>query len=223
MENYLNKFISRTNLDSYFVSFEGIEGAGKSTQIERFQKHVESLGFSVHLFREPGGTVFGEKLREAILGSKEGLDAMAECYLFASSRAQLLREKILPILEKKNHVVILDRYIDSTMAYQGIARGIGIETVLATHQYEPLNRLPDITFYLHIDLQESHKRQEKRGHEKDYFESKDQDFYQKILKGYDKACELFKDRIVTVDAKRDVDTITRDINQKWDKFLKECK
>ena len=111
---------------SFLISFEGIESSGKSSQIERVREFLQARGFSVHCLREPGGTTFGEQLRKAILQSKEKLDPLAELYLFASSRAQLLRQETLPKLKKPNTVVIYDRFVDSTLAYQGHAGGVGL-------------------------------------------------------------------------------------------------
>ena len=133
---------------SFFLSLEGIEGSGKSTQIQEIEKFVQSKGLRVLTLREPGGTLFGEKLREAILNSDTPLHPLAECHLFLASRAQLLKEKILPFLLRPGSVVILDRYIDSTLAYQGKARRLGYETVLTLHQHEPLNLLPHRTYFL---------------------------------------------------------------------------
>ena len=98
---------------SYFLSFEGIEGSGKSTQLKILQSYLEGLGYRVIILREPGGTNYGEKLREAILASEEALHPIAEAYLFASSRAQLLKQVVLKELSVEKTVVICDRYIDS--------------------------------------------------------------------------------------------------------------
>jgi dTMP kinase len=196
---------------SFFISFEGIEGSGKSTQIERAERFLKKQGFTVHRFREPGGTVFGEKLREAILHSTTPLDPMSECHLFLASRAQLLKEKILPLLSQEKTVVLLDRYIDSTLVYQGIARKLGFEKVLTLHQFAPLDNLPHLTIYLQIDLQTSMDRQATRGNEKDYFESETESFYRSLIQGHDELLSLFPQRIVSIDAKKDIESVASDI------------
>ena len=215
----LTNYKSENN--SYFISFEGIEGSGKSTQIKILKESLESKGYSVLLLREPGGSVFGEKLREAILESKSELNPLAEAHLFASSRAQLLFEKILPFLKSKNTVVLLDRYIDSSLAYQGSARGLGMETILDIHKHSPLNIFPTKTFYLKIDLETSHKRQDARGDQKDYFEKENNLFYTKLIEGYNQAAKTFPNRVITIDATHSQEQVSDFINTQIQELLGE--
>jgi dTMP kinase len=198
---------------SFFLSFEGIEGSGKSTQIQKLSAYLEGLGFNVLVLREPGGSVFGEKLREALLTSNVPLHPMAEAFCFAASRSQLLTEKVLPHLEKNKAVVILDRYMDSSIAYQGFARGLGLETIAKLHEYPPLNHRPDLTIYLRIDLKTSEERQRQRGNEKDYFEKENQSFYQKLIDGYDACATHFPERIQTIDATTTQDSVFQEIKK----------
>lgn len=207
----IEQFKVFTGTNSKFLSFEGIEGSGKSTQIQLLKKELEKLGKTVHILREPGGTTFGENLRSAILESKNALHPQAEAYLFASSRAQLLFEKILPILNLTDQVVILDRYIDSSIAYQGMARGLGARNILETHLKAPLNILPHKTIYLSIDLETSLERQAIRGNEKDYFEKEQTDFYQKLIDGFNLSATVFPNRIITIDGSADLGTISAKI------------
>lgn len=204
--------------DSLFLSLEGIEGSGKTTQIKEIQKFVEAKGMRCLLLREPGGTQFGEKLREAILGSSVPLHPLAECHLFLASRAQLLHEKILPFLiEKPKSVVILDRYLDSTLAYQGRARRLGLDTVLTLHQHHPLCLVPHRTYFLDISLETSLERQKKRGQAKDYFESQAAEFHMNLIDGYREVAKVFSDRVRTVNAelseKEVTDTILKDLQE----------
>ncbi len=196
---------------SYFLSFEGIEGAGKSTQIVKVRDYLESVGFRVLVLREPGGTSFGEKLRQAILNSTSPIHPIAELHLFASSRAQLLTEVTLKELETPNTVIIYDRYLDSTLAYQGKARGLGFETILRTHLSFPLTLVPHLTFYLRIPADLSLTRQKMRNAPKDYFEKQGQNFYQNLVDGYDEAAELFNERIITLNGNQSVDKVFEDI------------
>lgn len=206
--------------ESYFLSLEGIEGSGKSTQI----KHLESLlikkGFRVLTLREPGGTEFGEKLREAILKSSVPLHPLAECHLFLASRAQLLKEKILPFLLTPKSVVILDRYIDSTLAYQGKARKLGLQTVLELHRHDPLNLIPHRTYFLDIPLELSFERQKIRGQEKDYFESEKTEFYNNLIDGYREMAALFPERILTINASLAPEQVSQLIDLDLEKILK---
>lgn len=205
---------------SFFLSLEGIEGSGKSTQIREIETFVQKKGLRVITLREPGGTTFGEKLREAILSSKEPLHPLAECHLFLASRAQLLKEKVLPFLLVPGSVVILDRYIDSTLAYQGKARKLGYETVLTLHQHDPLNLLPHRTYFLDISLETSMKRQEARGNAKDYFESQKAEFYQNLLDGYRELADLFPERILKIDAEKSMEDVTKHIINDLETFIR---
>lgn len=207
------------NSNSLFLSFEGIEGSGKSTQIKYLKEYLEGRGHSVLLLREPGGSKFGEKLRSAILDSSEPISPLAEAHLFASSRAQLLAEKVLPFLEKDKSVVLLDRYLDSSIAYQGVARGLGIKTILDLHAHAPLNTAPNKTFYLKIDLETSELRQKIRGNEKDYFEKENHAFYSQLISGYDQSSEIFKERIQIIDAKKSVEEVRSEIQSRVDELL----
>jgi len=205
---------------SLFISLEGIEGSGKSTQIERIKTFLEAKGLRTLVLREPGGTSFGEKLREAILQSTHPLSPLAECHLFLASRAQLLYEKILPFLTERSHsAVIVDRYLDSTLAYQGKARHLGLETVLSLHEHHPLSIVPHRTYFLDIDLKTSEERQLQRGQKKDYFESEKQEFHQKLIDGYREVARLFSKRIVTIDASQNQNNVTNYILQDLQKFL----
>ena len=173
----LKDFKTLKHADSLLMSFEGIEGSGKSTQIDRLSRFLQSKGKQVFCFREPGGTEFGEQLRQIILNSQTQIAPIAEAHLFAAARAQLLTQEVLPKLEHKNTVVILDRYIDSSIAYQASARELGLGTILNIHKDFPLNIMPHLTLYLHIDLETSMARQKTRGNDKDYFEKENQDFF----------------------------------------------
>mgnify|MGYP000244618155 CR=1 FL=1 len=202
-----------------FLSFEGLDGSGKTTQISKTKEWLESKNWNVMVLREPGGTVFGEKLRSAILETQEDIDPLAQAMLFASSRAQLLSKKILPFLSNKNHCVILDRYIDSSIAYQGYAAGLGMETITQLHSYSPLNQMPDLTFYLEINLETSLSRQSSRGEDKDYFEKNDTAFYQKLELGYKECCKVFSERIKVINAIQDIENVFKDIKQDLNDYI----
>lgn len=204
---------------SYFLSFEGIEGAGKSTQINQARDYLESKGFRVLVLREPGGTPFGEKLRQAILNSTQDLHPMAECHLFLSSRAQLLHEVTLKELGVPGTIIIYDRYIDSSLAYQGKARGLGLDTILELHKNFPLTLTPHKTIYIRIDLETSYQRQKMRNAPRDYFESQGQSFYQNLIDGYDQAAELFPHRIDIVNGLQSQDGVFQDIIKSLDSLI----
>ena len=217
MQHNLKPF--NKNPNSLFLSFEGIEGSGKSTQIKYLKEYFEEKNYRVLLLREPGGSEFGEKLRSAILESTEPISPLAEAHLFASSRAQLLSQKVLPYLEQAKSVVLLDRYLDSSIAYQGVARGLGVKTILDIHSHSPLNIAPNLTFYLKIDLETSEQRQKIRGNAKDYFEKENHGFYANLISGYDQSSELFQKRIKIIDAKKSVAEVRASIQQLIDELL----
>lgn len=186
-----------------FLSFEGVEGSGKSTQITLLEQHFKTQGHRVLLLREPGGTAFGEKLRATILGLDNAIDPLSETFLFLASRAQLLKEKILPFLQQPRAVVLLDRYVDSTLVYQGLAQKRPLEMIWALHQFAPLNTLPHATFFLDIDVETSLARQAARGQAKDYFESRQREFQEQLVEGYRAIGRLYPERIHRIDASQD--------------------
>jgi dTMP kinase len=214
-----NMFRTPETPGSFFISLEGIEGSGKSTQIQEIEAYVQQSGLRVLTLREPGGTIFGEQLRQAILKSQTPLHPLAECHLFLASRAQLLEEKILPFLLTPGSVVIMDRYIDSTLAYQGKAGRLGYETILTLHQYDPLNLLPHRTYFLDIDLEVSMTRQQARGNVKDYFESQQVEFYQQLIDGYRELADIFPERIKKIEASAPASSISLQIINDMRKFI----
>ena len=218
-QDLLNSFRSPAFPGSFFLSFEGIEGAGKSTQIIRLKNHLENKNFRVLILREPGGTPFGEKMRQAILETKTEITPLAEAHLFASSRAQLLSEVVLKELAVPNTVIICDRYIDSSLVYQGHSRGLGVAEVLNLHNAFPLNLVPHLTFYLRIGVETSEKRQKMRNAPKDYFEAKGVEFYKKLVVGYDLVAELFPNRILKLDAEVNLDEMTMRITEVVDNLI----
>ena len=199
-----------------FISLEGIEGSGKTTQIHKIRDHFLNQEREVTIFREPGGTLFGEGVREVILKSKENITPLSEALLFASSRAQLLQNEILPRLNK-NEVVILDRFVHSSIAYQGFGRDVTPETISSIHSFEPLNIIPNFTFYLKISMKTSLSRQEKRGNEKDYFEKENSNFYEKVTEGFQYCSRTFQESFHTIDAEKAEDKVFNSILNILDK------
>lgn len=204
--------------NSYLITFEGIEGCGKSTQIQNFAQRLEQQGKKVSCFREPGGTKLGEDLRSLILGQKEALNPYAELFIFMAARSELIAKEVMPLLSIENNIVILDRYIASSVAYQGHARGIGCSEILKLHQYGPCSLRSDLSFYLKIDAKTSYERQKKRGLTKDYFEREADSFYQKLIKGHDELAE--KKYLMAIDADQEVEAVGNEIWKLWEKFYR---
>ncbi len=170
----------------FFITFEGSEGCGKSTQIRRLAEALGTAGAEPLLVREPGGTAIGETIRNLLQHSREGLAMVpeTELLLFAASRAQLVREIILPALAE-GRIVISDRFLDSTVVYQGVARDLLPEDVAAINQFAVGECLPDLTFLLDIDPSEGLKRAGDRGSAKfDRMEQQPSGFYEAVRQGY---------------------------------------
>src|SRR5438093_5803428 len=160
-----------------FVTFEGLDGSGKTTQARLLAEYLDGAGREVVLTREPGGTPFGERIRDVLLHG-EDVSPWAEAALFAAARAELVQEVIRPALEGGADVVC-DRYLDSSLAYQGIARGLGVDRVLALNIDAIRGILPDVTFLLLIDPDEAARRS---GSASDRIEREGQEFLSSVDK-----------------------------------------
>jgi len=178
-----------------FVTFEGLDGSGKTTQVELLRNHLEGEGREVVTTREPGGTEVGEHIRNVVLHLDHPVVPWAEAALFAAARAQLVDEVIAPALSR-GAVVLCDRYIDSSLAYQGIARGLGVERVLDLNLQATRGLLPNRTFLLLVDPGESRRR---GGATRDRIEREDDEFVRKVDRAYRELAELFPRRILAVD------------------------
>jgi dTMP kinase len=192
-----------------FVTFEGLDGSGTTTQTELLRAHLEERQRDVVATREPGGTELGEKVRELVLGGTE-ISPWAEAVLFAAARAQLVAEVIQPALQRGADVVC-DRYLDSSLAYQGIARGLGVDRVLALNMDAIGGILPDVTFLLLLDPDEARERSGPPG---DRIEREGEDFLGAVDKAYRELGSIFADRIVTIDASRSVEEVAKEVCDK---------
>ena len=177
-----------------FVTFEGVDGSGKSTQARLLTERLRAEGREVVDTREPGGTEAGERIRELLLHS-DRLAPWAEATLFSAARAQLVDEVIRPALASGSDVVC-DRYIDSSLAYQGIARGLGVERVLELNLSAVDGLMPDRTFLLLVDPRESAAR---LGVERDRFEQEEGGFRERVDAAYRELARLYPERIVAFD------------------------
>ncbi len=168
-----------------FITFEGIDFCGKSTQIELLKSYLVEKKKKVRVIREPGGTEISEKIRSILLDKENSKMFMeTEFLLFSASRTQLVREKIKPYLDEGIYV-ISDRFHDSSTAYQGYGRGISIEVILSIHKFAIGNTIPDITFFIDIPVEVAEqRRREKLNEHIDRIENSDKDFYLKVRNGY---------------------------------------
>ncbi len=194
-----------------FITFEGIDASGKSTQVKLLEKYFLEKGERVILVREPGGTKVSEEIRKILL-SKENLEMIKECeiFLFCASRAQLVNELIIPKL-KQGFVVISDRFHDSTTAYQGAGRVISLEDVNTLHKIAIKNCLPDLTFFVDVDYEEAVKRQINDKKSKDRIESMGEKFFNRVREGYYAINRREPDRVKIVDGTKSVNEIHKEI------------
>lgn len=189
-----------------FVSFEGLDGSGKTTQVERLRATLEAEGREVVTAREPGGTALGERIRALVLHGDE-MTPWAEALLYAAARAELAAEVIGPALARGADV-LLDRYLDSSVVYQGIGRGLGAEEVLELNLLAVGGLVPDRTFVLAIDPGRSLGRV---GAQPDRIEREAAVFHERVAAGYERLASLFPDRVVVLDGALDPDALAAQV------------
>ena len=192
-----------------FITFEGIEGAGKTVQVRRLAEHLEHEGAKVQLVREPGGTPLGERIREVLLFAREvRLSPEAQALLFSAARAQLTREVIIPSLDAGVHV-IADRYFDSTLAYQGYGYGADIEGLRSVTRFAIGALLPDLTVLLDLPAAEGLRRIGQRSGRIDRFEAGDEAFHRRVRDGYLSLARSQPARFFVVNAKAEETEVAR--------------
>ena len=209
----MNKSITR----GYFITVEGSDGVGKSTQIHNIENYFLKLGYEVQLTREPGGTRIGDKLRDILLDvSNDEMNDMTEMLIYAASRAQHIKELIEPSL-KKGKIVISDRYIDSSIAYQGYGRRLGEKAVKIVNEYASFGLIPDLTFWLDLDPELGRKRILSRSMIQDKevtfdrIELEKNDFHNRVREGYKEIARKNPERVHRIDASLKADEVWEEI------------
>lgn len=191
-----------------FISFEGGEGSGKSSVINVVKERLEADGHKVVITREPGGVGVSEQIRNVILAVDNHMSKETEALLYAASRVEHLYAKVLPLLAD-GYIVLSDRYLDSSLAYQGYARGIGIEKVLEINMFAK-EYLPKVTYFFDVRPEVGLARIKGRN-KIDRLDLETLDFHQKVYEGYLEVCKLYPDRVKSINGERNIELIIDDI------------
>ena len=201
------------------ISIEGGEGAGKTTAALAVKEKLAAAGIPVIYTREPGGIAIAEQIRDILLDpANTEMDPLTEAVLYAASRRQHLVQKVIPALEE-GKVVLCDRFLDSSLAYQGKARNLGMERILKLNEMVLEDTMPDHTFYLVIEPEEGLKRASARG-ELNRLDQEALAFHQLVKAGYDEAAALFPERIEKIDATKDPETLANELSEKIEALWK---
>jgi dTMP kinase len=199
------------------IAFEGVEGAGKGTQLELARRYIQSKGREVVVTREPGGTGFGDRLREVILDPATGkVHPRAEALVFAAARTQLVSTVIRPAMAE-GKVVLCDRFVDSSVAYQGFARGVGEQDILTLNAWATEGLFPDLVILLHIEPEEGLRR---AGGNLDRIEIEEIAFHAKVSDAYLRIAEEHPDRFHVVDASGTPEEVHERVREGLDRVLR---
>lgn len=209
---------SQITTPGLFITVEGVEGAGKSTNLSYIISYLEQSGIDVIHTREPGGTPFAESVRELLLAPREeNVDEVAELLLMFAARAQHLKSLIQPAL-KQGKWVVCDRFTDATYAYQGAGRELGFDIVAKLEQLVQKDFRPDRTFFLDISVEQGMQRVISRG-EKDRFELEQSQFFERVRNAYLAMVEQQPERFILIDSSQSLDQVQLDIKHKLDSLL----
>ncbi len=192
-----------------FITVEGMDGCGKTTQLNNIVQYLEDKGYNVISTREPGGTVPGEKIRELLLDTEnKDMNSTSELLLYAAARAQLVSSVIVPAL-KEGKIVVCDRFVDSSIAYQGFGRGLGVEAVEEVNRWAVQGCIPDLTLFFDISPQEIsfRKTKDEKG---DRIETEAVEFHNRVYEGYLYKAGKDRDRIKVIDARKTVEEVFKE-------------
>lgn len=206
-------------MTGFLITFEGMEGSGKSTQVGLLASKLREKGYEIVVTREPGGTRIGEEIRNITHGRENvDLTAISECYLMTASRAQLVREIIRPALSD-GKIVIVDRFIDSCLAYQGYGRDLGEKEVFRINHQALDGVFPNLTILLNVSPDIGFSR--RNGTEKiDRLDLQQKDFYQRVYDGYKKLAGKYKERYFVVDSNKPIEEVAEKIWEEVEKRIK---
>ncbi|MBX8994488.1 MULTISPECIES: dTMP kinase [Staphylococcus] len=204
---------------SKFITFEGPEGSGKTTVIREITQRLESEGWEVVVTREPGGVKTGEDIRKILLEG-EAIDDRSEALLFAASRREHLVNKVLPAL-REGKVVLCDRYIDSSLAYQGYARGIGVEEVRSINEFAINGLYPDLTLYLDIRASVGIQRINDNQRTQNRLDREKLDFHEKVVEGYRQIIHNEPNRFAVINAEQSIEEVVNSAYESIIKYLEK--
>lgn len=194
-----------------FITFEGPEGAGKTTIIEKIQRKLVARGEDIVLTREPGGIPIAEKIRSVILDNRHTeMDGKTEALLYAAARRQHLVERIMPALNN-GQMVLCDRFLDSSLAYQGVARGLGIDDVLAINAFAIDHVMPDLTIFFDIRPEDGLTRIAAGNREQNRLDQESLNFHKLVYDGYLEVNKRYPSRIVSIDASLSIEEVTENV------------
>ncbi|WP_432362877.1 dTMP kinase [Sporosarcina sp. UB5] len=195
-----------------FITFEGPEGAGKTTVIAEIYKRLEKKGKKAILTREPGGIRISEKIRTIILDNEhQEMDGRTEALLYAAARRQHLVEKVIPAM-KEGNIVLCDRFVDSSLAYQGYARGLGMDEVMSINAFAIGETMPDLTIFFDITPEEGLKRiTDSEEREQNRLDNETMQFHKKVYDGYQLLLEQYPERIIRTDASMSLSEVTENV------------
>lgn len=198
-------------MSGHFITLEGGDGAGKTSVLQMLEKELSNMGYRVLTTREPGGIEIAEKIRKVILDPLHTtMDARTEALLYAAARRQHLVEKVLPAL-RDGKIVLCDRFIDSSLAYQGYARGLGIDEVFSINQFAIQNCMPTLTLFFDIDPKKGLQRIEKSAvREINRLDLEKINFHEKVYKGYQHLIEKYPERMKVLNADQEIHNVTKE-------------
>jgi dTMP kinase len=203
-----------------FISFEGNDGSGKSTAVRGVYDELVKRGYDVVVTREPGGSKIAEDIRNVILDvNNTNMDSITEAMLYAASRRQHLVEKVIPYTEK-GYIVLCDRFIDSSLAYQGHARGLGIEKVYQMNLMATNGLLPDVTIYIDVKPEVGLSRIKSNNREQNRLDLEKITFHEKVYEGYHLVSEMFKDRFKVINGEQERECVLNDTLETLNNIIK---
>lgn len=209
-------------MNGYFITFEGVEGAGKTTILQDIHGKLESLGYDVVSTREPGGIEIAEQIRHVILNTNNTkMEERTEALLYAAARRQHLVEKVIPALEQ-GKVILCDRFIDSSLAYQGYARGLGIDEVFAINQFAIKDQMPNLTILFDLEPKKGLSRiASNKDRERNRLDLETISFHEKVYKGYQILLDKFPNRIQSVNADQPLEQVGKEVLNKILLYIKK--